>query len=259
MGENNAMDLFEMPIESSEIPLRPFYFAEAKEETIKKALPWILTGSLSFLFVSAVVLACVYGMSLDQPVYATKFMVTTASSASSTLLGVGSSCTASSQCIYTAFCSSTTTKCACSPQLYYDSTTGTCLTRKYYGQSCVNPTECEYFINLSCVSNKCDCVSTDFFYNNFTNKCEDKRALAETCNYNTDCLSSTMTCDYYYTGSQTKRCMCASGYYYSFAAGSCQASKVHGTQCTAMYSHYECVDNAWCTQFPNDLPYRCSW
>lgn len=238
-------------------PLEEFDYAQPKELTIKKALPWLIGVSLSSLTLLGVILGSVYGLGLDQPASATTYTPTTTYS---TLRGIGQSCTASSQCVPTSFCDTTSTqKCACSPQFYYDSSSGSCVSRKAYAKSCSSSTECEYFIGLTCIGGTCGCDSAQFFYNNKTSKCDDRKPLGQSCDDVSECMSSTMVCDYY-SDTFSKICGCsASAYYYSFATGTCLTKKAHGVQCSDQYSHFECVDNAWCTQFPNDTPYRCSW
>jgi hypothetical protein len=165
----------------------------------------------------------------------------------------------SSECILSAFCDlATTDKCSCSPQFYYDLKEGACILRKAYGQHCFSSVECQYLASLSCINDACSCDPTLFYWNSRTLKCEDLRGLGQSCMDSKECLSSTMKCDYY-KGGISKRCMCASSHYYSFKTGACETRKGHGVQCFNDNAHFECVENAWCAQFPNDLTYRCSW
>lgn len=132
------------------------------------------------------------------------------------------------------------------------------MNRKTYGQACTSSVECEYFAYLSCVNDVCSCDSTLFYWNSRTQKCEDLRGYGQSCTDSSECLSSTMKCDYY-NGGTSRRCVCGSSQYYSFQTGSCEMRKGHGVQCFSDTAHFECVDNAWCTQFPIDLTNRCSW
>ena len=170
-------------------------------------------------------------------------------------LSIGQGCLYSSQCITSSYCDSVTYVCSCSPGLYYEATTGTCNQLKSYGQSCTSSTQCNFNQLLLCSSSICQCDSM-LFWNPNTYMCEDKRGLGETCiGATNECYSSNMTCTSV-DGSLYNRCVCdLPDYYFSFALGDCALRKVSGTYC---YAHFECVDFAWCTQWPGDTLNRCT-
>lgn len=115
---------------------------------------------------------------------------------------------------------------------------------------------------IDCINGICDCNSTTTFWNPVTQRCEDQKGYAQACSgvSANECFSSALACTYY-NGGADLRCVCPIDqltYYYSFASQTCVPRLGQGSQCSSSTSHFECVVNAWCTQFPNDFTYRCS-
>ena len=209
---------------------------------------------------AAVTLSLVFSLKLDQ--YATPSQTTPATTTYTLLKSVGQACTKSSQCIATAQCdvgtgTGDTKVCVCSPQLYFDSSSGACLSRKGYGESCTSSVQCEWNSDLSCVNSICDCDTTYFYYSTTTLKCEDRKGLGEICSGDTNECLSNFAC-YTYNSMSYTTCNCNWGSYFSFATGTCQTRKQPGQQCN-QYAHFECMENSFCTLFPNEVStYRCS-
>jgi hypothetical protein len=213
-----------------------------------------ISAIISVLIIGGVIGATIGGYTLYQPAVPTTVAPLTTPFQSSYQF-IGQSCNKSSQCIASSFCDSTTYICSCSPEFYYDSTSGTCRPRKIFGESCSTGTECEFNMLLTCSSGTCQCDSM-MYWSPYTHKCEDKRGLGETCNNITnECYSSRMVCSPL-TGSLSNRCLCPlATTYFSFFTGDCETKKVYATTCSATF---ECIDYAWCTTFPSDSINRCN-
>jgi hypothetical protein len=143
-------------------------------ENDPKSKFWTAIGFiLSAALIGGVVGGLYTGLPLAYTVPTTTLPTTTSSGSS--LQTVGQSCSVSSQCIPSAYCDNSTL-CACSPQFFYDSSTGTCRGRKGFGESCSSSTDCEFSVLLTCSSSTCQCDSL-LFWNPYTHMCEDKRGL----------------------------------------------------------------------------------
>ena len=221
---------------------------------IKSNLPpkWLIALLMTGLGVIGISASVIVGMQLSIPMNAT----TTAMPITTTRSDVkyiGQSCQISTDCIPSAHCDATTKLCACSPQLYYDTITGICSTRKTYGSTCSSSLECEYNNFLMCLNGYCIC-DVFMYWNTKTFKCEDKRGLGESCQgIKNECYSSTMSCTTLSSassGSSSTRCLCpVETHYFSFYTGNCELKKPYAAQCNA---HFECMDYGWCTNFPSD-------
>ena len=220
------------------------------ESLLKSYLPpkWVWALIATSLLVVAVSASVIIGMDLSVSVNAT----TTSAPTTTTRQGlkyIGKSCSSSSECISSAYCESTTLLCTCSPQLYYDASSGTCISRKTYGKTCTQSSECEFNSFLTCSNGYCTCDAM-MYWNPNTIQCEDKRGLGETCaGISGECFASNMVCTVL-SGTTQTRCLCSiDTHYFSFATGNCELRKVYGSTCN---HNFECMDYGWCNVFPND-------
>lgn len=111
-----------------------------------------------------------------------------------------------------------------------------------------------------CINNQCDCDPTYFFWNPVTLTCQDRVGLGQPCSgvSENECFTSALTC-IAYNGQTTKTCLCPSAsLYYSFQFQSCMSPKGQGVTCNGN-AHFECVQNAWCTNIATDSTNRCYW
>lgn len=227
---------------------------EPKKASILSKMPalWVIGLIVCGAAFVGILCAVIFGMGLNQvPVPTTTTPATTSSR--STNQFIGQTCTASSDCIASAYCDSATKTCQCSPQYYYESSVSACITRNTYSQSCSTNDECDLNALLMCTNSICQCDSM-LFWNTNTRQCEDKRGLGESClGMSNECAASKMTCRSI-NGSTLNRCLCPTSMYFSFNTGDCENKKGYGTQC---YANFECADYAWCSSFPSESISRC--
>jgi len=222
-----------------------------------KALPrkhLIAIGVASGIIVTVSTILIVTGLSLNQDTVPTTSVAPTTAYRSSYQF-IGQSCAKSPDCLASGYCDASTLLCSCSPELYFETSTGTCQKRKTFGATCSQSLECEWNAFLQCTNRYCTC-DVMLFWNSNTHQCEDKRGLGETCvGFSGECFASKMICTTFSGSPSQTRCICPiDTHFFSFFTGDCELRKGYAVFCNA---HFECMDYGWCTPFPSDNRDRC--
>jgi len=88
--------------------------------------------------------------------------------------------------------SGVTKRCTCAPNYaYYNSTSGTCILRKAFGDTCTSSSECPNLNGMGCFSNVCNCDPMLKYYLTTLSVCAPLKRKSDYCTANSECASGT--------------------------------------------------------------------
>ena len=153
--------------------------------------------------------------------------------------------------------------CQCSTHYYYNGTpsmgNGVCVPQLLYGGLCATTSQCDYRVNLTCVSGTCTCAAGQN-YNPSTNSsgvlgaCTSAAGYLQNCSVNFTCSTSqNLYCDLTFYGSANTSGVCLCNTSWSYWDGLTCASKLSiGGKCT---SNTNCISSAglFCSNYTQSI------
>ncbi len=148
---------------------------------------------------------------------------------------VNDPCSANSQCVSSANCS--TTSCQCPTDHYFDNTAYQCIRDQFIGGTCTQSYQCMTNANCTSVSpftGQCECYS-GLYYNTLTGTCVTQLTYTAPCistMSTSQCVNNLLCIDDPAAGVHFE-CLCLTTQYYLTTNQTCISLGTYGDACTA--------------------------